>query len=78
MADAIVCGRPSEKWGAEVVAIVQRRSGSDLDGESLVRFCADRVARYKLPKAVVFVEAVRRSASGKADYKWAVTTAAGT
>ena len=77
VADAIVCGRPSEKWGAEVVAVVQLRAGAGLGAEELVGFCADRVARYKLPKAVVFVDAVRRSPSGKADYKWAAATAVG-
>jgi fatty-acyl-CoA synthase len=77
VADAIVCGRPSEKWGAEVVALVERRPGSEVDAEDVVTFCAERVARYKLPKAVIFVDAVLRSASGKADYKWAAATAAG-
>jgi fatty-acyl-CoA synthase len=75
VADAIVCGRPSEKWGAEVVALVQRRPGSDVDAGAVLAFCAERIARYKLPKAVVFVDAVLRSASGKADYKWALATA---
>lgn len=75
VADVIVCGRPSEKWGAEVVALVERRPGSNMDAEGLVGFCAGRIARYKLPKAVIFVDTVRRSASGKADYKWALATA---
>jgi fatty-acyl-CoA synthase len=75
VADAMVVGRPSEKWGAEVVALVQRRPGSDVGVDAVVAFCVERIARYKLPKAVIFVEAVRRSASGKADYKWAAATA---
>jgi len=77
VADAMVCGRPSERWGAEVVALVQRRPGVELSSEDLVAFCAGRMARFKLPKTVIFVESVQRSASGKADYRWASATAAG-
>ncbi len=69
--DAVVCGRPSEQWGSEVVALVQRRPGATIDGPPIVEFCAELLARYKLPKAIIFVDAVPRSASGKADYSWA-------
>jgi fatty-acyl-CoA synthase len=71
VADAVVCGRPSERWGSEVVALVQPRPGAGIDGPSIVEFCARLLARYKLPKVVIFVDAVPRSASGKADYAWA-------
>jgi fatty-acyl-CoA synthase len=77
VADAVVCGRPSEKWGSEVVALVQRRPGSSVDAPAVVTFCERRIARYKLPKAVIFVDQVLRSPSGKADYKWALSTAQG-
>jgi len=73
--DAVVCGRPSEKWGAEVVALVQLRPEADPDGAGLVAACARHIARYKLPKAVIFVDRVSRSPSGKADYKWAQAAA---
>jgi fatty-acyl-CoA synthase len=75
VADAVVCGRPSEKWGAEVVALVQPHPGATLGAPELVEFCAGRIARYKLPKAVIFVDEVLRSPSGKADYKWALELA---
>jgi 3-oxocholest-4-en-26-oate---CoA ligase len=74
--DAVVCGRPSERWGAEVVALVALRDGFELDATRLVEHCADRLARYKLPKAVLFVSGIPRSAAGKADYRWAAATAA--
>ncbi len=73
--DAVVCGRPSERWGAEVVALVQRRDGAEVDGGGIVTFCTQQIARYKLPKAVIFVDRVRRSATGKVDYRWAVSEA---
>ena len=69
--DVVVVGRPSERWGSEVVALVQPEPGVTLDQERLRAACADRLARYKLPKAFVEVDAVRRSPSGKADLAWA-------
>jgi acyl-CoA synthetase (AMP-forming)/AMP-acid ligase II len=76
VADAVVCGRPSATWGTEVVALVQVRAGADLDAAEVIAACADRIARYKLPKAVIFVEQVRRTATGKPDYRWAEELAA--
>jgi fatty-acyl-CoA synthase len=69
--DTVVCGRPSERWGQEVVAIVQLREGAASGAEELLAACARHVARYKLPKAFVFCERIARSPSGKADYRWA-------
>ena len=70
--DVVVVGRPSERWGQEVVAVVQLRDGHDARRR---RTCwrppAEHVARYKLPKAVVRVPVVERSPSGKPDYRWA-------
>ncbi len=72
--DVVVCGRPSDQWGQEVVAIVRLRPGLHGDGArqaSLVEEAARHVARYKLPKAWLFVDEVVRSPAGKADYRWA-------
>ncbi len=74
--DVVVASRSSQRWGQEVVAIVQRRNGSSVVGEDLATEAARHVARYKLPKAWVFVDAVRRTAAGKADYRWAGEIAA--
>ncbi len=71
VADAVVAGRPSERWGNEVVAIVALRAGRTPDEATLLRECERHIARYKLPKAFVFVDAVVRSPAGKADYRWA-------
>ena len=55
--DAVVAGRPSERWGNEVVAIVQLRDGFDGRAPtSCSTECEKHIARYKLPKAIVFVE----------------------
>jgi 3-oxocholest-4-en-26-oate---CoA ligase len=69
--DVVVAGRPSEQWGNEVIAIVQLRNGSAADEEALRGEAAKHIARYKLPKAFVFVDSVVRSPAGKADYRWA-------
>jgi fatty-acyl-CoA synthase len=75
--DCVVAGRPSERWGSEVVAVVQLRDGLAPDPTALRRVAAKRLARYKLPKAFVFVDEVVRSPSGKPDYRWAREVAAG-
>ncbi len=69
--DVVVAGRTSERWGQEVVAVVQLREGSTTTEADLLEECAKHVARYKLPKAFVFREQIVRSPSGKADYRWA-------
>ncbi len=69
--DCVVTGRPSERWGNEVVAVVQLADGTDASDEDLLEEAARHVARYKLPKAIVRRTEIQRSPSGKADYRWA-------
>ncbi|MEJ7583066.1 MAG: acyl-CoA synthetase [Acidimicrobiales bacterium] len=69
--DVVVCGRPSERWGQEVVALVQLKEGVAATEEELREACGGHVARYKLPKAIVFLDHLQRSPAGKADYRWA-------
>lgn len=67
--DALAVGRPSERWGEEVVALVSVRDAVDV--AALREHCGTRLARFKLPKDVLFVEEIRRLGNGKADYRWA-------
>ena len=69
--DVIVTGRPSERWGSEVVAIVQFRHGFTASYEDLTVTCAEHIARYKIPKDLIVVDRIERSPAGKADYRWA-------
>ncbi|HEY5632985.1 MAG TPA: AMP-binding protein [Burkholderiaceae bacterium] len=63
--EAAVVGQPDERWGEIVVAVVVRSEGSTID-EAGVRECLrDRIARYKHPRRVVFVDALPRTALGK-------------
>ena len=71
VADVVVAGRPSERWGHEVVAIVALVDGATADAQELIEHAAGVIARYKLPKAVVFRPVIERSPAGKADYRWA-------
>ncbi|WP_006245587.1 acyl-CoA synthetase [Mycolicibacterium tusciae] len=71
VADVVVSGRPSERWGQEVVAIVALLDGASADAQELIDHASDSIARYKLPKAVVFRPVIERSPAGKADYRWA-------
>jgi len=69
--DVVVVGRASERWGQEVVALVRIADGASVTVEELADHASRSIARYKLPKAWLFVPAIQRSPSGKADYRWA-------
>jgi feruloyl-CoA synthase len=63
--EAAVTGIPHPVLGEDVAAWVVRRAGSDLDAEQLRAFVADRLADYKRPRELVFVDALPRNATGK-------------
>ncbi|OBI47201.1 acyl-CoA synthetase [Mycobacterium kyorinense] len=73
--DALVVGRPSERWGEELVALVQLRAGVEAVHEPLHAHCSSQLARFKAPKEFIFVERVQRLGNGKADYRWAKSRA---
>ena len=65
VADAAVIGRPDPEAGEVPVAYVVRAPGASPDAEALRRVVDDHVAHYKRLHAVVFVDAIPKSASGK-------------
>ncbi|OBG37869.1 acyl-CoA synthetase [Mycolicibacter heraklionensis] len=71
VADALVVGRPSERWGEELVALVVPLADSGVVEEQLDAHCRSVLAGFKVPKAFVTVAQVRRLGNGKADYRWA-------
>jgi 3-oxocholest-4-en-26-oate---CoA ligase len=75
--DVVVTSRPSTRWGNEVVAVVQLAEGERVAAEDIIAEAGRHIARYKLPKEVIFCARVQRSPSGKADYRWAKTQVAG-
>lgn len=75
--DAVVAGQPDERWGERVVAICAVREGVSTPAYDAIKaFAAERLAGYKVPKALVWVDEVRRSPAGKQDYRWAKEVAA--
>ena len=61
----------SERFGEEVVALVQPRPGAHMTAADVREYAAETVARFKAPRAVLLCEHISRHPSGKADYGWA-------
>jgi len=74
--DALVVGVSDPRWGHRVTAVVAPAGDAGPTADALVAYVAGRLADYKKPRAIVFVPEIRRSPSGKADLRWAQTTAA--
>jgi fatty-acyl-CoA synthase len=65
VAEAAIIGVADERWGEAVCAVVALRPQSTATAEELIAFCRTRLAKYKTPKTVVFVNALPRNAAGK-------------
>ena len=74
--DTLVVGTPDARFGSCVTALIQLRPHAATPSlESIHTACASRIARYKLPRQLLFVDQIKRSPSGKPDYLWAKETA---
>jgi fatty-acyl-CoA synthase len=65
VADVAVVGRPDERWGEVGVAYVVMRPGALTDAVELTGHCRGRLASYKVPREIVFVDELPRSSVGK-------------
>jgi long-chain acyl-CoA synthetase len=63
--EAAVIGVPHEHYGEDVAAYVVRCAGSDLDAETLTGYVKERVAAYKYPRTITFIDALPKGATGK-------------
>jgi fatty-acyl-CoA synthase len=63
--ECAVIGVPDEKWGEAPRALVVQRAGAVTSEEELIGFCRDRLAHFKCPRSVEFLEELPRTATGK-------------
>ncbi len=65
VAEVAVLGRPDPQWGEVGLAVVVPRQPGALTAAEVLAFCAGKLARFKIPKAVVFIDVLPRNAMGK-------------
>ena len=63
--ECAVIGIPDAKWGEAVKGIVVLKPGQKATEDEIIRFCKDRIAHYKAPKSIDFIDALPRTGSGK-------------
>ena len=63
--EAAVVGLQDDTWGERVVAVIVANSGSGVTDESLLEYVQDKLARFKRPEKIVFVDALPRNDLGK-------------
>jgi len=71
--DAIAVGVPHERFGQSVTLVCSTRTA--VDPADIIDTVKARIAHYKAPRDVVFVDEVYRAPNGKLDYRWATDTA---
>jgi fatty-acyl-CoA synthase len=78
VADCNAVGVPDDRYGEAVTLVVARSPGQpEVSEDEVIATVRARLAGYKAPRRVVFVEEIRRSPAGKADYRWAREVATG-
>ena len=65
VAEVAVIGVPDDKWGEAVKAVVALKPGAPRDPESIIAFARTRIAGFKAPKTIDFIDALPRNPSGK-------------
>ena len=63
--NAAVIGIADEKWGQHLRAVIVLSDGHKVSAEDIIGFCQGRIASYKIPKDIIFISALPRTANGK-------------
>ena len=65
IADVAITGIPDDKWGELIKAFVVRQPGGELSEQDVIDFCKDKIADFKIPKSVDFLDVLPRNVGGK-------------
>jgi fatty-acyl-CoA synthase len=65
--ECAVIGVPDEKWGETVHAVVSLRAGKNVTADELIGYCRTRIASYKKPTTIAFLDKLPKLESGKID-----------
>ena len=65
VAEVAVVGKPDEKWGELVTAVVVAKPGEQIEEEEIIEFCKGKLAGYKRPRLIKFIGALPRNSTGK-------------
>ena len=63
--EAAIIGRPDDRWGETVTAVVVLRPGETMTEDEVIQYCRENLASYKKPTKVIFTASLPRNASGK-------------
>jgi acyl-CoA synthetase (AMP-forming)/AMP-acid ligase II len=63
--ECAVIGLPDDKWVERVHAVIVLKEGMEANGNEIVEFCKQHLARYKAPRSVEFVESLPKNPQGK-------------
>jgi acyl-CoA synthetase (AMP-forming)/AMP-acid ligase II len=65
VAEAAVVGKPDERWGEVVTAVVVPKPGEQIEEQEIIEFCKGKLAGYKRPRLIKFIGALPRNSTGK-------------
>ncbi len=69
ISDITIVGTPDDKWGEVGKAYIVKESGSKLSEHDIIEYCTGKLAKYKIPKYIVFLESLPTNDAGKIDRK---------